>query len=115
VYCVLEKRRHFNSTYVEKVSINISNLEHCDRLDSQYTAFKTDVIKNETEANIEIIKTDLTTKIKQIERNKAETIRTAKCFGWLAIVMMILMFLINVLIDSQKLILYLKNFVLRKE
>jgi len=75
----------------------------------------TDEIKNETEANIEIIKSDLTLTIKQIERDKAETIRTAKCFGWLAIVMMLLMFLIPVLYDSQKLILYIKYYILSKE
>jgi hypothetical protein len=75
----------------------------------------TDEIKNETEANIEIIKSDLTLTIKQIERDKAETIRTAKCFGWLAIVMMLLTFLIPVLYDSQKLILYIKNYIIRKE
>jgi hypothetical protein len=75
----------------------------------------TDEIKNETEANIEIIKSDLTLTIKQIERDKAETIRTAKCFGWLAIVMMLLTFLIPVLYDSQKLILYIKNYMIRKE
>ena len=89
---------------------NISCLDECDLLDSNYVAIKASRIKNETNAKVETIKKEFNIKLSQIEKQKAIEIKAASSFSWLAILMICLVFLINVLIDFQKLICYLKKY-----
>ena len=109
MYCYLEKSGIVNFTF-EVVRINISSLEECDRLDSYYVAGKVNRIKNEKNAEMETIKKELNLKLNQIEKEKAIGIKAATSFSWLAILVICLVFLINVLIDFQKLICYLKKY-----
>ena len=99
----------------EVVRINISSLEECDRLDLDYVVSKANRIKIETNAKVETIKKELNIKLDQIEKEKAIEIKAATSFTLLAILMICLVFLINILIDFQKLICYLKkNYCLKK-
>ena len=98
-----------NSTF-EVVRINISSLEECDRFDLNYVVSKVNRIKNETNAKVETIRKELNIKLDIIEKEKAIEIKAATSFSWLAILMICLVFLINVLIDFQKFICYLKKY-----
>ena len=89
---------------------NISSLEACDLLDSNYVANKANRIINETVAKVETIKKELNIKLYQIEKEKAIVIKSATSFGWLAVLVICLVFLINGLFDLQKLICYLKKY-----
>ena len=95
---------------MEVFRYNISSLEECDRLDSNYVASKVNRIKNETNAKVETIKKELNIKLDQIDKEKANVIKAATSFGWLAILVVCLVFLINGLIDCQKLISYLNKY-----
>ena len=109
MYCYLEKSRIVNSNF-EVVRVNISSLEECDRLDSNYIASKVNRIKNETNAKVETINKNWNVKLDQIEKENANVIKAATSFGWLAILMICLIFLINGFLDFQKLICYLKKY-----
>ena len=109
VYCYLEKSRLINGSK-EVFRYNISSLEECDRLDSNYVASKVNRIKNETNAKVETIKKELNIKLAQSEKENAIVIKSATSFGWLAILVICLVFLINSFIDLQKLICYLKKY-----
>ena len=95
---------------MEVFRYNISSLEECDRLDSNYVASKVNRMKNETNAKVETIKKELNIKLDQIDKEKANVIKIATGFGWLAILVICLVFLIIGLIDCQKLISYLKKY-----
>jgi hypothetical protein len=92
----LEKRRTFNSSFIEVVRINISSLENCDRLDVNYIAMKTTRIENETSSKIETINNELKSKLTQLGKEKATIIQAATSFGWLAILMIFLLFFISI-------------------
>jgi hypothetical protein len=109
IYCYMEKRRTFNSSFIEVVRINISSLENCDRLDENYITMKTTRIQNETSKKVETTNNELKSKLAQIGREKAIMIQAATSFAWLAILMIFLLFLVSILIDCQKLISYLKK------
>ena len=109
MYCYLEKSRLINGN-VEVFRYNISSLEECDRLDSNYVASKVNRIKNETNAKVETIKKELNIKLDQIDKEKANVIKAATSFGWLAALVISLVFLIYGLLDLQKFICYLKKY-----
>ena len=88
---------------------NVSSLEECDRIDSNYVASKVNRIKNETNAQVETIKKEFNIKLDQIEKEKTIAIKAAAGFGWISILMICLVFLVNGLLDLQKFICYLKN------
>ena len=114
VYCYVEKSRLINGS-VKVFRYNISSLEECDRIDSNYVSNKANRIINETDAKVETIKKELNIKLDQIEKEKAIEIKAATSFTLLAILMICLVFLINILIDFQKLICYLKKYYCLKK
>ena len=59
---------------------------------------------------METIKNELNIQLDQIEKEKTIVIKIATGFGWLAILVICLVFLINGLFDLQKLISYLKKY-----
>ena len=89
---------------------NLSSLEECDRLESNYTLMKLKKIKQDEELTIKKIKEELAAKLEKIEKDKEIQIQVATSFGWLAILMICLVFLINGFLDLQKLICYLKKY-----
>jgi hypothetical protein len=74
---------------------------------------KTTKIQNETFDKLESTRNELKTKLAQFEKEKDKLIKTATSFGWLAILIVSLLILINVLIDLQKLACYLKKYYFR--
>ncbi len=68
VFCYLDKKRVFNNSFTETIRINITNLEFCDRLDSNYALIKSRKITSDAEIEITMRKADIAAKIKQIER-----------------------------------------------
>ncbi len=92
------------------VRINISSLENCDRLDFNYTIMRSEQIKLDSERKLENIKFELAEKLEINEKKRAHVVKVATSFGWLAILMIFLLFLISILIDCQKLISYLKKY-----
>ena len=88
---------------------NISSLEDCDRVYSNYLADKVKMIKKETVAQVTTIKKELNIKLDQIEKENSIVIKVATSFSWLAILVISLVFIINALSDIQKLIRYLKK------
>jgi hypothetical protein len=106
----VEKRRTINISFIEVVRINISSLENCDRLDFNYTIMRSEQIKLDSERKLENIKFELAEKLEINEKKRAHVVKVATSFGWLAILMIFLLFLISILIDCQKLISYLKKY-----
>jgi hypothetical protein len=85
VYCYLDKRRILNYSFTETIRINITNLEFCDRLDSNYSLFKSRKITSDAEKEVNMRKADIAAKIKQIEKD-SEVVKIASIsFTWFAI------------------------------
>jgi hypothetical protein len=70
-------------------------------------------IQNETFDKVESIRNELNTKLTQFDKEKDKLIKTATNFGWLAILVISLLILINILIDCQKLVCNLKKYYCR--
>ena len=105
----MEKIRKINGSDIV-FRYNLSSLEECDRLESNYTLMKLKKIKQDEVLTVKKIKEELAAKLEKIEKDKEIQILVSSSFGWLAILMICLVFLINGLIDSQKLICYLKKY-----
>ena len=53
-------------SYNETIEFNITSLEECDHLDSNYVEMKAYQITNAAETKVETIKTELDTKLKDV-------------------------------------------------
>lgn len=114
IFCILYKRRKTvdnitNNSIVETMAFEISSLGECDNLDTNYTGMKKNRIINETKITIERITTELAAKLEELEKEKEALIETAKSFAWLASLVILILFLIFFLNDSQRLFCYLKE------
>ena len=105
----MEKSKSINGSRLV-VRYNISSLEECDRLDSNYTLMKLEKIKKDDERTIKKIKEELVVKLAKNEKEKEILYLLAVSFGWLAVLMICLVFLINGFLDLQKLICYIKKY-----
>jgi transcriptional regulator NrdR family protein len=66
----------------------------CDRLfDSSYSISKTIEIQKEAEIEIKRIDSEVAAKLKNLEKQKEAVIRVASSFGWIAIIMIGLLFI----------------------
>ena len=98
-----------NISFNESVSINITNLELCDRLDLNHTEMKMARMNNKTNANVLKIKTELAAKLNELEKEKKLILQTAKSLGWVALFVVLILFLFFSLNDAIRLYRYHKE------
>ena len=98
-----------NISFNESVSINITNLELCDRLDLNHTEMKMARMNNKTNANVLKIKTELAAKLNELEKEKKLILQTAKSLGWVALFVVLILFLFFSLNDAIRLYRYVKK------
>jgi hypothetical protein len=109
VYYYFDKRRILNYSFTETIRINITNLEFCDRLDSNYSLFKSRKITSDAEKEVNMRKADIAAKIKQIEKD-SEVVKIASIsFTWFAILIISVFFLILIINDLFKLVAFMKK------
>ena len=98
-----------NVSNTETVEFNITSLEVCDRLDSKYVEMKAHQITNAAETKVETLITELDTKLKKLDKEKAVVIKAATSVSWLAILVTSLFIFIIILNDLYKLFYFLKK------
>ncbi len=98
-----------NVSYTVIAEFNITNLEECDRLDSNYTEMKAIQINNKTKNTIQTINNVLAKKLNELEKEKAVLTKTATSLSWLALVVASGFILIIILSDLHKLFSFLKE------
>ena len=109
VYCYFDKRRILNYSFTETIRLNITNLEFCDRLDSNYSLFKSRKITSDAEKEVNMRKSDIASKIKQIEKD-SEVVKIASIsFTWFAILIISVFFLILIINDLFKLVVFIRK------
>jgi hypothetical protein len=96
--CLISKTRFnlSNTLLVETITIYVSSLGLCDKLDSNYTILLTELI-----TQIETLQLNLKTQLAKIENEFNGLIKTSISFGWLAFIGLIITFLIMVLMDTN--------------
>ena len=93
IYCVLQKRRKFNSSVVEIINVTITSLDECDRLDFNYSLLKFKKIQINADLEIKRRKESIEIKLKQIEKDFESYQMIVTSFSWLAVVMISLVFI----------------------
>ena len=108
--CILYKRgaivNSLNISYMETVSFEITKLDVCDYLDSNYTTIKINQISDKSEAELEKIKVEVASKLQELEKEKTVI---SKSFCWVVITVFSIFCVITILNDIVKLFFHLKN------
>ncbi len=114
IRCVMFKTRKVlnnftNVSYIEIKEFNITSLEECDCLDSNYTEMKANKINDITKNTIQTINNLLVKKLNELENKKAVVIQTATSLSWLALLVALVFILLIILNDLHKLFCFLKE------
>jgi len=102
--CLISKTRYnlINTLLVETITINVSSLGLCDKLESNYIILLTELITQKKNLEIETLQLNLEIQLAKIENEYNGLIKTSIGFGWLALICLIVTFLIMVLMDIFK-------------
>ena len=102
--CFLKKFRSYNNTVIEMVEIEITDLNSCDLLDVSYGTVLLKMRKNQTATEIDRLNQDLTLRLNDIATNSYTVKTIATGLYWLAILMIMSIFLLTFLSDLHSLL-----------
>jgi hypothetical protein len=109
--CILNKTRRnkFNASQIECVSIHITFLNGCDRININFTSKV--IISNAVKTKSEIAKLNITLnqQITNLEKTQAKLKIASTCLSWLAITTVVFIFSLALINDLVKLFFLFKE------
>jgi hypothetical protein len=111
VNCSFTRTRYntLNSSEIEILNTNITNLDLCDKLDGNYSTSQIINIKNKSVIEVETIQNTLKIKLKEIEIHQIEVNNIKISVLWIAIVIIVFFCLFIIACDLHKLFVYFVN------
>jgi hypothetical protein len=108
VNCSFTRTRYntLNSSEIEILNTNITNLDLCDKLDGNYSVSQIINIKNKSVIEVETIQKTLKIKLKEIEIHQIEVNNIISSVFWIAIVIITFFCLFIIACDLHKLFVY---------